>query len=243
MLASDHIHAWFGRLPMHAGGYDLRTLLSEDERRRAAQFRSEVHGKEFVAARGMLRLVLSRYIRSRPEELTFRYGQNGKPELANGTLHFNLSHSGHRAFLAVSSKQPLGVDLERIRAKAANARIAAQVFSSSETQTLAALPNTRFTEAFFKGWTRKEAFVKALGDGLSYPLDSFSVSLGEPARIVHIDRDPTSATQWSLHHLVPEDGYIAAIATRQRFSQVSVMNFPASLRDEPDLYGSLKRET
>jgi 4'-phosphopantetheinyl transferase len=226
MIPFGHIHAWFVSLDRSAySDCDWDALLSPEEHQRAACFRFARDRDRFIVAHGILRRVLGSYLREPP---TLIYGTNGKPALACGSLHFNLSHADDRALIAVSATVELGVDLERVRHEPDAVRIAEYCFSPSERKALSLLPHTRRAEAFFKCWTRKEAFVKALGDGLSYPLTEFSVSLDEPAdesaRILDLGGDKRAAAQWSVHHLAPEPGFVAAIVARQPILQVVSMS-------------------
>jgi 4'-phosphopantetheinyl transferase len=216
VLRQDEIHLWLAELDGHR---DLHThwtkLLSPDERQRAANFHFEIHRLRFIAARAALRILLGHYLALTPRAICLTEGANGKPEVPGNPIHFNLSHSEDRALFAFSAAAPLGVDLEAIRSIPDALQIAASFFSSSEAASLAALPPERRPQAFFRCWTRKEAIVKALGEGLSYPLERFSVSIDEPACLLAFDQDQTVLAQWKLSHLEPHEGFVAAIATRQ----------------------------
>jgi 4'-phosphopantetheinyl transferase len=226
MIPFGHIHVWFVSLYRSAySDCDWDAHLSPEERQRAASFRFPRDRDRFIVVHGILRRVLDSYL---PQAPTLIYGTNGKPALACGGLHFNLSHTDDRALIAVSATGELGVDLERVRLEPDAARIADYCFSPSERKALSLVPQARQAEAFFKCWTRKEAFVKALGDGLSYPLTEFSVSLDEPsdepARILDLGGDQEAGAQWSVHHLAPEPGYVGAIVARQPILQVVSMS-------------------
>jgi len=222
MIPPGHIHAWFVSLDRSAyTDWDWNALLSPEERQRAARLRFDRDRDRFIAAHGILRCILDSYL---PQPSRLIYGANGKPALACGNLHFNLSHADDKALIAVSATVELGVDLERVRPEPDAWRIANICFSASERKALSLIPQTHMADAFFKCWTRKEAFVKALGDGLSYPLTDFSVSLDEPARILELGGDEQAAAQWSVHHLAPERGYVGAIVARQPILQVLSAN-------------------
>jgi 4'-phosphopantetheinyl transferase len=221
-IPPGHIHAWFVSLDCNAHGErDWRALLSPEERERAAQFRFDRDRDRYIAAHGILRLILNSYLLQLPSLI---YGANGKPALACGSLHFNLSHAEDRAVIAVSATAELGVDLERVRVESDADSIAEICFSPSERRALSLLPQSLQAEAFFKCWTRKEALVKALGDGLSYPLTAFSVSLNEPPRILELAGDEHAAAQWSVRHLAPEPGYVGAIVARHPILAVVSMS-------------------
>jgi 4'-phosphopantetheinyl transferase len=204
---------------------DLYDLLSADERDRAGKFRFPVDRQRFIAARGILREVLGRYLAVAPESISFSYGAYGKPALKEYGLHFNLSHSRGRALYAFSSGSPIGVDLELVRTLPDFLQVGASIFSAAETRKFQTIAPKDQPSCFFKCWTRKEALIKALGTGLSYPLDRFSVSFDEPARVLSVDGYGTELSLWHLHHLEPEPGYYAAIATRQARSRISMHRF------------------
>ena len=163
-------------------------------------------------------MILGRYLGVHPRKLHFFYGANGKPELAtvagDETLRFNLSHSDGLALLAVTRGRQIGVDLERIRKDLAGEQIAARFFSPRETAELHAVPGNAKPAAFFNCWARKEAFIKATGEGLSCPLDLFDVSLvpGEPAALLSVRGDSQEASRWALRELMAGSGYAAALA-------------------------------
>jgi 4'-phosphopantetheinyl transferase len=190
--------------------------LSPDERERAERFVFPRDRQRFAAGRAFLRLLLAQYLGAEPRSLRFSYGPNGKPALADDrtNLHFNLAHSGPLAVCALARGPELGVDLEQVRPIEDAEAVARSSFSPGEVQRLEALPEPARLRAFYEAWTRKEAFLKALGDGLARPLDSFEVSLGpgEDPRLLRTLGDPEEAERYSLHDLEPETGYLGAIA-------------------------------
>lgn len=193
----------------------LLSTLSADERQRAERFHFERHREQFIVARGTLRAVLGRYLATPPTALRFRYGDHGKPSLAWPTtdLRFNISHSHELALIAVAYGQELGVDVEHCAPMRDQEGVARQVFAPDELEALAQLPPALRMRGFFNAWTRKEALIKARGEGLSLPLKEFAVTLvpGEPARLLR-SVDPTDLQRWSLHALEPGRGYAAALA-------------------------------
>jgi len=220
-LAGDEIHVWRAALDLPAETVArLGETLSADERERAARFRIERVRRRYVVARGLLRTVLGRYLGRPPEELRFEYGTNGKPALApgeDGGLRFNVSHSDDLGVFAVARGREIGVDVERLRPVPRAEQIAERFFSLPERVAFRGVPAERKVEAFFTCWTRKEAYIKARGEGLSHPLDQFAVSLvpGEPARLWPAgDGDGSEVTHWSLEALPPWPGYVAALAGR-----------------------------
>lgn len=172
----------------------------------------------FIVARAMMRAILGRYLKLSPEELRFDYSFYGKPTLAGDfgahTLCFNLSHSNGLSLLAVTLGRRIGIDLEYVRAEMASEEIAERLFSTGEVRALRQLPRERQTEAFFNCWTRKEAYIKAIGEGLSFPLDRFTVSLlpGHSAALLDVLENPQECARWSLQELSPGSGYVAAVA-------------------------------
>jgi 4'-phosphopantetheinyl transferase len=193
----------------------LERLLSADERVRAARFRYSTHRNRYVAARGTLRTVLSMHTGQGAAHLRFRYGPNGKPELATPSpFTFNLAHAEDVAVLAVGHVGAIGVDVESCSAFSELDELASRYFSPAENAAYESLTAEDRSLAFFLGWTRKEAFIKGTGEGLSRPLDSFDVELrpGHPATLVRVPAACASGA-WHLLHLEPAPGYVGALAT------------------------------
>ena len=188
----------------------LRTL-DADERTRAARFHFDNHRRHFVVGRGFLRSLLARYLDVRPEEVRFRYGPYGKPMLEgehrDSPLRFNASHSGEWAVYGFVQDKEIGVDVEHVKEDIETEGIAERFFSAPEVETLNGLSKEEKPAAFFRCWTRKEAYIKAIGSGLSHPLDTFDVTLapGEPARLSRVEG-------WSLVDLDVAPDYAAALA-------------------------------
>jgi 4'-phosphopantetheinyl transferase len=196
----------------------LGRLLIDDETARAERFVFARDRRRFVVARGVLRELLGAYLGCPPGEVRFVYGPAGKPALAPplaaAGLEFNVSHSGELALYAVGLHRPLGVDVEQVRELDELEALAERNFSSAERRALLALPPAERPAGFFACWTRKEAFIKALGEGLSHPLSAFTVSLvpGEPARFVEIGGEAGAAERWTLTTIDVGAGYHAAVA-------------------------------
>jgi 4'-phosphopantetheinyl transferase len=187
----------------------LRLLLDAGERARAERFVFERHRRRFTAARGLLRETLAAELGGDPAALRFEYGPRGKPRLAAGSddgLRFNVSHSGELLLIALARGAELGVDVEAVRPDIDHAAIARRFFSACEQAALLALPDPLRARGFFAIWTRKEAYVKLLGGGLSIPLDGFDVSLDEPARLLR------GAAGVTLLRAEAPDGFLAALA-------------------------------
>lgn len=188
--------------------------LSEPERGRAERFAFERDRARFVVAHGALRSILSSYAQIPAPQLELESGPGGKPRVASpGELRFNLSHSGDAALVAVTWDREVGIDLEAVRAIDDLDALAATCFSPTERRALAAVPEALRLPAFFDGWTRKEAFLKLLGDGLSRPLDSFDVSLapGEEPALLRVAG--ASAGEWTLQAIEVGAAYRAALAS------------------------------
>jgi 4'-phosphopantetheinyl transferase len=218
-LNDDEVHVWCATLDAEAPQLEFFwQTLSQDEMARAKGFYSEQDRRRFVMARGLFRLILSRYLDTEPGQLRFFYSPYGKPVLADslgrGALNFNLAHSGGLVLYAITCNRAIGVDVERMRTDFAYQELVGRFFSPRERRILRGLPPDTRCEAFFSGWTRKEAYLKARGDGLGYPPDQVEVSLGpgEPARLLSIGGDYQEACRWSLQTLGPLPGYAAALA-------------------------------
>ncbi len=214
LVHPDEVHVWHAdldRLPEAV----LAASLSADERERGRRFHFERDRRRFVTARGLLRLVLGRYLDMRPAGVRFGYGPRGKPFLASADgLRFNVSHSGGLALLAFAWRREVGVDVERLRPVPEAEDIAGRYFSPWEAAELRRLPKGERAAAFFRCWTRKEAFVKATGDGLSRPLDGFDVTVapGEPARLLRVAGEPGAAGRFWIEDVSPGRGFAAALA-------------------------------
>lgn len=196
-----------------------RRLLSPPEAARADRFQRARHRRRFTVARGALRWVLGSYLRRPPQAIELTYGERDKPRLAgpvvgHGNLQFNLSHSAELALVAVTSGAEVGIDVEAVRPLADAAELAERYFSPGERAALAACSDAERQAAFYRCWTRKEAYVKAVGDGVGLGLDRFEVSLdaGGGARFIALADAPAGASAWSLVHLEPAPGYIGALA-------------------------------
>jgi 4'-phosphopantetheinyl transferase len=211
-----------------------QAVLSADEHARAGRFRIAADRDRFVVARACLRYVLSSYGAGRPERIRFHYGWKGKPVLtADRDLHFNLSHSKDLAIVALARGAEVGIDVERIRDVPSARAIARRFFSPAESAVLTRLPSSDFKEAFWRCWTRKEAYVKACGDGLSLPLDSFDVSLEIRgwSLLVATRPDAGEAHRWQLLDVNVGPGYVAALAVGGRVKRLRCVRFPWPARD------------
>jgi len=226
-LNTGQVHIWRASLELSPSLLDnLEACLSEDEIDRANRFRFIKDRSHFVAARGCLRDILGYYLGISPKLVKFSYSQYGKPdldgELNPGGIRFNISHSHSLGLFAFTRLNDIGIDIEYIRSGITDEGIARRFFSQNEVENLFSLPDSLRKDAFFNCWTRKEAYIKAHGEGLSLPLDHFDVTLtpGEPASIMNTRPDPDEAKQWTLHEINPGSGYVAAVAFRARKLQL-----------------------
>lgn len=203
-------------LDRHRDGARFLPLLDFDERTRAAAFKFKRDRRRFAVAHGLMRIVLGSLIDVAPEQLRFRLHPNGKPMLDNdSSVEFNLSHSGERAVLAVTRGREVGIDIEQERPIDPCA-LARSFFAAGERKALDAMAAADRLGAFFKVWTRKESFVKALGAGLSFPLDGFTVSLDDDAEQLLVDctAAPSELRRWRMTRVPTVDGYAAAITVK-----------------------------
>ncbi len=192
---------------------ELRNQLSDDECRRADRFYAETHRARFVVGRASMRTVLGRYLGEEPARLNFPTNPQGKPGLEGTRLEFNLSHSANLAVLAVTLERRVGIDVEQLRPMPEEDRIAARFFSAPECEAFLKLPAARRNAAFFSIWTRKEAYIKAIGLGLAMPLDRFDVPahdefLNELVPVLSRSDEPGS---WMLRDFSAGEGYLGAI--------------------------------
>lgn len=212
-LEEDEVHVW--RASLECGEsvlHQFEATLAADEKARAQRFVFQPDRNSYIAARGVLRELLGRYLERAPGEIEFEYGPQGKPALraqpAQRPVQFNVSHSHGMALLAFAIGRQVGVDVELIRPDFAGEKIAERFFSPQEVMELRGLPLAAQDEGFFLCWTRKEAYIKARGEGLQIPLKSFHVSLtpGEPARLKAAD-----SFRWSLRSLGLDRPYVGAV--------------------------------
>jgi 4'-phosphopantetheinyl transferase len=214
------IHVWRASLdPPLRHAERLMRALSDAEHIRAGQFCFERERKRFITGRGLLRIILGRYLATSPDHLQLRQSAAGKPALAachaRQGIEFSVSHSRGLVLYAVTCNARVGIDMEYVRTIPNTGHIAERIFSLRENAVFRALPLEQRRAAFFWGWTRKEAYLKACGEGLSRPLNQIDVSLApfEPARPLSIQGAPQAPSGWSLRELAPAPGYVAALAS------------------------------
>jgi len=221
-LSLNEVHVWRASLDVSASEvYHFRHLLSDEEEARAKRLYFEKDRQRWIVARGLLRTLLSRYLQVDPRQLQFSFNSYGKPFLAmpfseNG-LQFNISHSANLALYAFTYGI-VGIDVEFMRENIEYEQIAQYHFSAHECDTLLSLPTELRQQAFFLCWTRKEAYIKARGQGLSLPLDQFDVSLkpGDPAALLASYEDPQEVQRWTFQDLLPGPDFAGALVVEKK---------------------------
>jgi len=218
-LEINEIHVWRVSLAQTETCLQkLQQTLSTDEQTKAERFHFPKDRSQFIVSRAALRAILSRYLHINPSLLRFEYNPYGKPSLTiaqgGNTLRFNLSHTRGIALIALTKNREIGVDIEGINPKFPYLEIAENFFSPLEKSALSSLPEHLQPTAFFTCWTRKEAYIKAVGKGLSIPLNEFDVTLapGEAAALLNVEQNPDEASKWSLIELIPSSDMVAAVA-------------------------------
>lgn len=233
-LGNHEVHLWRSKLDLQPSRVQtLEQTLAADERQRASQFRFPTDRARFIVARGVLRSLLGRYLSKEPHTLQFTYNAYGKPALAEesvrGPILFNATHSQGMALYAFTRIGDIGIDLEQMTTKVQDyEHIARRFFSSAEIEELHTVPVERRQEAFLNCWTRKEAYIKARGLGLSLVLSQFDVSLtpGATAKLLATREIGQEASQWSLHDLAPGPGCVAALTVKGHPSSIICWDWP-----------------
>ena len=231
-INSDEIHVWRVFLDVTTDEFEkLRESLSVDESARAERFHFEKDRNHFIAARGTLRKIVGSYLNKRPGKICFEYGPHGKPMLAHVAgddgIFFNLSHSGSLALCAVTLRKKIGIDIENIRDYINVRQVAGQFFSQNEISSLEKIDINKRSELFFQYWTRKEAFLKATGEGISFPMDQCDVSLisGGVWSPVIVQDNNRKISSLYVQDLFPGNGYAAAIAVEGGDCNISCWHF------------------
>jgi 4'-phosphopantetheinyl transferase len=236
-LGAADVHVWAA--PLNEGWatvVDSNALLSAEERLRAERFHFERHRRRFIIGRGLLRSLLGHYLSTKPGKLIFGYGPQGKPALKGNFIesgvHFNVTHSEDLALVAVTRLGDVGVDVEQVRWLADFDELVSRFFSPREAAVFRALSEEQKLGAFFNLWTRKEAWLKATGEGIAHSLNRVEVSFlpGEPARLITLPDNLEFGNKWSLCELAPAEGFTAAVAIRSTNFHLDCWRWPA-----PDL--------
>jgi 4'-phosphopantetheinyl transferase len=220
-LSSNDIHIWRANLDLNIEQIEMfYQTLSADEKIRAERFHFNRHRNFFIAARGILRAILSRYADIEPHQLRFNYGTRGKPTIAEScgveNLEFNVSHSEEIALYGITSASEIGIDIEKVRSLADAEQIAKRFFSHQEFTWLNQLPVSQKEAAFFSLWTCKEAYLKAIGEGLAFGLDQFQISFDSKnsPEIISIQGNQQVGIPWVLQQLNPVLGYVGSVAVK-----------------------------
>lgn len=231
-LAREAVHVWRVRLDPPGEQRDAWELLSDAEHVRARRLVQDHHRRRYVAAHAGLRRILAGYVGTDARELTFTTGPHGKPALADhggaagARLEFNLSHSHDLALVALAWERPVGVDLERWERRTNHLELAERFFSPAERASLRALAERRddLVYGFFAAWSRKEAYLKARGEGVMRGLHHFDVTLApeEPARLL-ADRLDVAIERWRMRSIVPDDGFSGAIVVADPLEELLLL--------------------
>ena len=219
-LPTDEVHVWLAKLDDYPAD-SLKVMLAADELARAARFHFDRDRNHFIVARALLRKLLAAYLDMDAGELQISYAEKGKPSVeksGRGSLKFNVAHSHGLGIYAFSWNREVGIDLEFMREDLADEKVAERFFSQSEIKSLRELPAELRKQGFFDCWTRKEAYIKARGEGLSIPLDEFDVSLapGEEAVLLRNHKDPGEVARWSMQSVAVPAGYVGALVASGR---------------------------
>ena len=235
-LGPGEVHLWRTPLDLQVPTLErLYATLADDEKARAERFRLPEGRARFTAARGVLRDILARYAGADPAGLRFGYQPSGKPFLLAATgaadLQFNLSHSKGKGLYVVTLGKQVGVDVERVRQGEEFSQIADRFFTSREAAALRNCPAPIQAEAFFRCWTRKEAFIKASGKGFAFGLGNFEVSIepGDTDALLGASGDPAALERWRLSDVDAADGFAAAVAVEHRGPAFSCWEWPESV--------------
>lgn len=230
-LAGHEIHVWASSLRVSSDVLtDLMATLSPLEKERAGKFCFDLHRNRFIAGHGLLRTILGRYLQTSPSKLNFIYSPEGKPVLEQkfegAKLHFNLADTEDLMLFAVTHVGPVGVDIEHIRPVEEMDNLVARFFSQRENELFQKVPPGGKLTAFFNLWTRKEALLKATGEGITCSLNLVEVSFlpDEPARVLAISGDSEKAASWSLHALSPAPGFVGCVAVQARNTNLRCWN-------------------
>ena len=233
VLKENEVHVWRVSLDALAEECEgLAAVLSFDEKQRAERFRFEKDRKQYIVSHGILRKLLSGYLKCEAREIVFAANDFGKPFIENARLKFNLSHSENIALIAIANKLEVGVDVEALDRKVEYLDLAKRFFSQSEFEELATYPEKSLIHAFFRCWTGKEAIIKAKGEGLSIPLDSFSLSLsGDGIQKISLSQQEIESSTWALAPIEVNESYLAALAYEDKGGERIII-----VRDWPEIH-------
>ena len=224
-LAPHDLHVW--AVPLTGESHTWTHLLSPGEVQRLQRFRFADHARRYEIGHGALRVILAGYMNEEPAAIQFTHGPRGKPFVAGSGPFFNLSHSGKLALIGVAPVE-VGLDVEKVRHLESLVEIARRHFSPSEFDALSAMEGEQRQLAFYRCWTRKEAYIKALGEGLSMPLDVFDVSLCEQPRLLACRDGREGADKWSMVDVSPGPEFVGAAVLRTQNTSVRCFRMPPS---------------
>lgn len=228
-LPEKIIYIWYCDFYLNREKIDYySSLLSQDEKQKSGRFKFKKEADCYIITRGILRLLIASYLKINPKDISFKYTSFGKPLLAfQSSLKFNVSHSGDMAAFAFFQNQEIGVDIEKIKEDFDVLELAQNFFSKREITSLEKQSPEDLPKAFFRCWTRKEAFIKAEGSGLSFPLDKFAVSLDDDhqAELLETQWNPSEKKEWALFSFTPATGYIAAVAVATPNLEITYQNW------------------
>jgi len=233
-LDGSQVHLWRSSLDLPITIIkQLANILSEDEIAKADRFRFPQHRRRYIAARGILRQLLGKYLQISPNNIKFKYGDRGKPSLtksiSSSSLEFNISHSQDYALYGFAYNHPIGVDIENLRTMQDAAQIAQRFFSPQEFELVNCLSGEQQQRVFFKLWTAKEAYLKAIGTGLAGSLASIDITFdnSEIPYLKSIQGDTTAIVPWSMYPCIPALGYVGAIAIKTKITpqQIKYLNW------------------
>lgn len=232
VLPDDEIHLW--RVDLNFSNQyieQLEATLSEDEKQRANRFKFAHHKKHFIAARGILRQLLGRYIQSPGEKIDFIYNSRGKPELSSCfsdyNLKFNISHSQSLALYSFNYEKKIGIDLEYLRDNIDYKTLAQRFFCDREFKLINNCAMEQQQQRFYQLWTAKEAYLKATGEGLSGGLENLEIKLNREGHIyLHSIKNQEKLAQcWSLYNFIPENNFIATVACFGKKKNLKAINY------------------
>jgi len=195
---------------------DYQLTLNDQELQRASQFKFDSLKSDFIICRGFVKTCLAKYLDTCAQAVNFSYLEKGKPFLEKDpSLHFNISHSGRKGVLAVTKNQRVGIDIEKHQINISFKKLASRFFSKNESNVICQMDGEKLCDSFYRCWTRKESFIKATGDGLSFPLELFEVNFSDqqPARLLNTFWNPEEKQKWQLFNLELPGGYSGAIAS------------------------------
>lgn len=227
-LDKGKAHVWYFSTDQFSDTLDVyRGVLSPNEIDKAQTFKFEKDRNISILSRGLLRMISAQYLGIHPKKIDFKYGAFGKPSYVQRTfLKFNVSHSGTYIVLAFTRESEIGVDVELIKKNFDVLDIAQNFFSNDEIKSLETFKKPERVEAFFRCWTRKEAFIKAKGSGLSFPLDAFTVSLDKDnPELLKTEWDNEERNEWRLFSFIPADGYVGSLLVNKGIHSVHYFDF------------------